>query len=140
MRRLEWFLQNTDPAYVYLEMDIYWSHVAQYKHTSYTAPDGTIVSDIFDPAGLVAEQTNRFPLFHAKDGTAAPGTANGYNIAPFGTGVIDFTTFYQRIGAKGYHNSMYEQDNANTTPPPASPALSMQNAALSYTNLAALRG
>ena len=49
-------------------MDIYWAHVAQYKHTSYTAPDGTVVTDLFDPAGTVAAQTNRFPLFHTKDG------------------------------------------------------------------------
>ena len=33
VRRLEHFLANTDPSYVYLEMDIYWAHVAQYKHT-----------------------------------------------------------------------------------------------------------
>ena len=33
-------------------------------------------------------------------------------MAPFGTGDIDYTTFFQRIGAKGYHNSMWEQDTA----------------------------
>ena len=31
VRKLEWFLQNTDPNYVYLEMDVYWAHVAQYR-------------------------------------------------------------------------------------------------------------
>ena len=98
------------------------------------------MSDVFDPAGLVAAQTQRFPLFHAKDGTAAPGTTNGYVIAPFGTGVIDYKTFFQRIGAKGYHNAMYEQDNASSVPGPATPALSLQNAAVSYQGLAALRG
>ncbi len=137
IRRLEWFLQNTDPNYVYLEMDVYWAHVAQYRFQSYTAPDGTVVPDQFDPAGLVAEQTMRYPLFHAKDGTLAPGTTNGYNFAPFGTGDIDYTTFFQRIGAKGYHNPMYEQDNA---PSGAVPAQSLQLAALSYQGLAALRG
>lgn len=139
LRRLEWFLQNTDPDYVYLEMDIYWAHVAQHRFQSYTAPDGTVVPDLFDPAGLVAEQTTRFPLFHAKDG-AKNDSAAGYSIVPFGQGDIDFTTFFQRIGAKGYHNSMYEQDNAASIPAPASPALSLQNAASSYANLAALRG
>ena len=68
VRRLEYFLANTDPAYVYLEMDIYWAHVAQYKHHTYIAPDGTSVQDIFDPAAVVAAQTTRFPFFHAKDG------------------------------------------------------------------------
>ena len=140
VRRLEWFLANTDPNYVYLEMDVFWAHVAQYKHTSYTAPDGTIVQDLFDPAGTVAAQTQRFPLFHAKDGKINTTVANGYDIVPFGTGNIDYTTFFQRVGAKGSHNSMYEQDNAAQVPAPASPGLSLQNAALSYTNLAALRG
>jgi sugar phosphate isomerase/epimerase len=137
IRRLEWFLQNTDPNHVWLEMDIYWAHVAQYRFRSFTAADGSTVEDVFDPAGLVAEQTNRFPLFHAKDGLF---TETGYSITPFGQGNIDFTTFFQRVGAKGYHNSMYEQDNAATVPAPASPALSLQNAASSYANLAALRG
>ena len=137
VRRLEWFLENTDPNYVYLEMDIYWAHVAQYRFTSFTAADGSVVADVFDPAGLVSQQTTRFPLFHAKDGLF---TETGYSITPFGQGNIDFTTFFQRVGAKGYHNSMYEQDNASSVPAPASPALSMQNAASSYTNLAALRG
>ena len=68
VRRLEHFLANTDPAYVFLEMDIYWAHVAQYRHHTYTAPDGSSVQDIFDPAATVAAQTTRFPLFHAKDG------------------------------------------------------------------------
>ena len=49
-RRLEHFLANTDPNYVYLEMDIYWAHVAQYRWHTYTAPDGTAVDDLFDPA------------------------------------------------------------------------------------------
>ena len=44
IRRLEHFLANTDPKHVYLEMDIYWAHVAQYKHHTYTAPDGSVVS------------------------------------------------------------------------------------------------
>jgi sugar phosphate isomerase/epimerase len=140
IRKLEWFLQNTDPNYVYLEMDVYWAHVAQYRFQTFTAPDGSTGTNVFDPAGLVAAQTQRFPLFHAKDGASAPGTQSGYTIVPFGQGNIDYTTFFQRIGAKGAHNSMYEQDNAAAVPAPASPALSLQNAATSYQALAALRG
>ncbi|MFE5411073.1 sugar phosphate isomerase/epimerase family protein [Microbacterium sp. NPDC056569] len=137
IRRLEWFLQNTDPNYVWLEMDIYWAHVAQYRFRSFTAANGQVVEDIFDPAGLVAEQSNRFPLFHAKDGLFTP---QGYSITPFGQGNIDFTTFFQRVGAKGYHNSMYEQDNASSVPAPAAPDLSLRNAASSYAHMASLRG
>jgi sugar phosphate isomerase/epimerase len=57
-------------------------------------------------------------------------------MVPFGTGDIDYTTFFSQMGAKGYHNPMYEQDNA----PGADPAQSLNYAALSYTNMAALRG
>lgn len=138
LRRLEWFLQNTDPSYVYLEMDIYWAHVAQFKHKVYTAPDGTAVENIFDPAGLVAAQTERFPLFHAKDGKSNPATANGYDMVPFGQGDIDYTTFFQRMGAKGYHNPMWEQDTAPGGA--ANPGQSLQFAQTSYDGMAALRG
>src|SRR6478736_888661 len=96
IRRLEHFLANTDPSYVYLEMDIYWAHVAQYKHRSFTAPDGTVVESIFDPAGVVSAQTTRFPLFHTKDGKINTATPNGYDMVPFGQGDIDYTTFFQR--------------------------------------------
>jgi sugar phosphate isomerase/epimerase len=139
IRRLEHFLANTDPAYVHLEMDVYWAHVAQYKHHTYTAPDGSVVTGaIFDPAATVAAQTTRFPLFHAKDGAQMPGTTNGYTIVPFGVGDIDYTTFFQRVGAKGSHNPMWEQDNAGGGS--ANPGQSLAYAQLSYDNLAALRG
>lgn len=138
IRRLEYFLQQTDPNYVYLEMDVYWAHVAQFKHKVFTAPDGTQVESIFDPAAVVAAQTQRFPLFHAKDGVSDPTNANGYVMAPFGQGDIDYTTFFQRIGAKGYHNPMWEQDTAPGGA--ANPAQSLQFAQTSYDGLAALRG
>ncbi|MGW9630516.1 sugar phosphate isomerase/epimerase family protein [Agromyces sp. NPDC055520] len=138
IRRLEYFLANTDPNYVYLEMDIYWAHVAQHKHRSFTAPDGSTVEAIFDPAAVVAAQTTRFPLFHTKDGKRDDSQANGYVMAPFGLGDIDYTTFFQRIGAKGYHNSMWEQDTAPGGA--ANPGQSLDFAQVSYRNIAALRG
>jgi len=138
IRRLEHFLQNTDPSYVYLEMDIYWAHVAQYKHRSFTAPDGTVVESIFDPAGVVAAQSTRFPLFHTKDGKINTATPNGYDMVPFGQGDIDYTTFFQRIGAQGYHNAMWEQD---TAPGGAvNPGQSLAFAQVAYDGMAALRG
>ena len=82
VRRLEYFLAHTDPKYVFLEMDIFWAHVAQYKHKTYTAPDGSVVTSIFDPAAVVAAQTKRFPLFHTKDGKKDTTLANGYVFAP----------------------------------------------------------
>ncbi|GAA2735746.1 sugar phosphate isomerase/epimerase [Pedococcus aerophilus] len=138
IRRLEYFLANTDPKNVFLEMDIYWAHVAKYKHTAYTAADGSTVTSIFDPAAVVAAQTKRFPLFHAKDGKSNPGTANGYDMVPFGTGDIDYATFLRRVGSKGSHNPMWEQDTAPGGT--ANPGQSLALAKISYDNMAALRG
>lgn len=138
IRRLEYFLQITDPHAVCLEMDIFWAHVAQYKHRTYTAPDGSTQTDIFDPLAVVSAQTKRFPLFHAKDGRANTSVPNGYDMVPFGTGDIDFATFFREMGAKGWHNPMYEQDNAPGGA--ASPGQSLDFAALSYRNLSELTG
>ncbi|WP_323095858.1 sugar phosphate isomerase/epimerase family protein [Intrasporangium sp. YIM S08009] len=138
VRRLEYFLANTDPKYVFLEMDIYWAHVAQYKHKSYTAPDGSTVTSVFDPAAVVEAQTKRFPLFHAKDGKSDPTQANGYVMAPFGEGDIDYPTFLRRVGSKGWHNPMWEQDTAPGGT--ANPGQSLAFAKVSYDNMAALRG
>ena len=57
---------------------------------------------------------------------------------PGGLGDIDYTTFFQRVGAKGYHNPMYEQDTAPGGA--AAPGQSLEFAKVSYENLAALRG
>ena len=138
IRRLEHFLANTDPKYVFLEMDIYWAHVAQYKHRTYVAPDGTTLESIFDPAGVVAAQTKRFPLFHAKDGKLDPSQSAGYVMAPFGQGDIDYATFLRRVGAKGSHNPMWEMDTAPGGT--ANPGQSLELAKVSYANMAALRG
>lgn len=135
IRRLEYFLTLTDPAYVFLEMDIYWAHVAQHRWRTYTAPDGSTVTSIFWPIDVVRAQTKRFPLFHAKDGRRDPMSTDGYDMVPFGTGDIDYQAFFSQMGAKGYHNPMYEQDNARQYP-----AGSLAAAELSYDNMAALRG
>ncbi|MGH3383819.1 MAG: sugar phosphate isomerase/epimerase family protein [Nocardioidaceae bacterium] len=134
-RRLEYFLTISDPAFVYLEMDIFWAFVAQHRWHTYTAPDGSSQVDVFQPLEVVQAQTTRFPLFHAKDGRRNPAVTNGYDMVPFGTGDIDFRTFFSEMGAKGLHNPMYEQDNARTFP-----TGSLDAAELSYQNLAALRG
>ncbi|MEV6037240.1 TIM barrel protein [Nonomuraea sp. NPDC052116] len=136
IRKLEYFFRISDPRRVYFEMDIFWAHVAQFKHRTYTAPDGSAQTDVFDPLATVLAQEKRFPLFHAKDGTANPGTANGYDMVPFGAGDIDYARFFGRLRSRGLHNPMYEQDNA----PGTDPGQSLQYAELSYRNMAALRG
>ncbi|MGW5098780.1 sugar phosphate isomerase/epimerase family protein [Streptomyces nodosus] len=136
IRKLEYFLSVTDPKLVWLEMDIYWAHVAQYKFHTYTAHDGSGREKVFDPAGLVTRHNKRYPLFHAKDGVVNTTNGQGYDMVPFGTGVIDYTTFFSRVGDRNYHNPMVEQDNAPST---TDPAQSLTHARIGYQNLAALR-
>ncbi|MEV4333432.1 sugar phosphate isomerase/epimerase family protein [Streptomyces sp. NPDC049597] len=136
IRKLEYFLEVTDPSSVYLELDVFWAHVAQYKFHTYTAHDGSQREQVFDPAGLVVRNTNRFPLFHAKDGVVNTQSGWGYDMVPFGTGDIDYRRFFTRVGAKNYHNPMVEQD---TAPSATVPGQSLDYARIGYDNLAALR-
>jgi sugar phosphate isomerase/epimerase len=141
VRKLEYFLQVSDPRYVHLEMDIYWAHVAQHRFQTYTAPDGSTQTNVFDPGALVAANTMRYPLFHAKDGLRTgepPEVGSGYTMVPLGTGDIDFTVFFENMGAKGFHYPMYEQDNAPGGA--ADPGRSLRFSEESYNNMAALRG
>ena len=105
-RLMEHYLEITDPELCVVELDIYWAHVAQHQHRWRYDHDGKRVEDIFDPLALVAGQTKRFALYHAKDGdriTAAPGVGNGYSIVPFGdpTSDIDFSDVLQGAGRQG---------------------------------------
>ncbi len=124
-RLMQHYLDITDPDLCVIEMDIYWAHVAQHQWRWRYDWDGNRVEDIFDPVAQVAQQTKRYALFHAKDGDRTeqePGVGNGYNIIPFGDprSDIDFQTFFSSIGAKGFHNPNYEQDNApGAAPTPA---------------------
>ncbi|MFF8841434.1 sugar phosphate isomerase/epimerase family protein [Streptomyces sp. NPDC015127] len=136
IRKLEYFLRATDPSSVWLEMDIYWAHVAQYKFHTYTAHDGSTQEQVFDPAGLVARHNPRYPLFHAKDGRVNTQNGQGYDMVTFGEGDIDYRTFFRRVGAKNYHNPMIEHDGA---PSATNPGQSLEVARISYGNLAALR-
>jgi sugar phosphate isomerase/epimerase len=138
IRRLEYFLQISDPKAVHLEMDIFWAYVAQFKHRTFTAPDGSTQTQVFDPLAVVQAQTKRFPLFHAKDGKSNPDSGNGYDMVPFGRGDIDYKNFFSNMGAKGYHNPMYEQDNAPGGD--SDPRRSLQYAQISYMNLSHLHG
>jgi sugar phosphate isomerase/epimerase len=138
IRRLEYFLQVSDPDNVWLEMDIYWAHVAQFKYRTFTAADGSKQTSVFNPLAVVQAQPIRFPLFHAKDGKSNPATGDGYEMVPFGTGDIDYAAFFSQMGAKGYHNPMYEQDNAPGGS--ADPGRSLRYSEVSYANMAALRG
>ncbi|GAA2362357.1 sugar phosphate isomerase/epimerase [Nonomuraea africana] len=137
VRKLEYFLSVSDPGLVWLEMDIFWAHVAKHRFHTYTAADGSPQTDVFDPLAVVQAQPKRFPLFHAKDGRANPASGNGYDMVPFGQGDIDYQAFFSGMGAKGYHNPMYEQDNAPGGA--ADPGRSLRFADVSYDHMASLR-
>lgn len=142
-RLMEYYLEATDPELCVIELDIFWAHVAQHQHRWFYDYDGNRVERIFDPLALVAGQTKRFALYHAKDGDAVPGappSQNGYTMIPFGDprSDIDFGTFFKDQGSKGYHNPNYEQDNAPGGN--ADPGQSLRFSRISGTNMNALRG
>jgi sugar phosphate isomerase/epimerase len=142
-RLMQHYLDVTNPDLCLIEMDIYWAHVAQHQHRWRYDWEGHRVEDIFDPLATVAKQTQRYPLYHAKDGDstgAAPGVGDGYTMIPFGDprSDIDFATFFKEQGAKGYHNPNYEQDNAPGGG--ADPGRSLRFSAISAANMNALRG
>jgi len=141
-RLMQHYLDITDRELCRLEMDIYWAHVAQHRFRWRYDYDGNRVEDIFDPLEQVAVQTMRYGLFHAKDGdrtTQAPGVGNGYQIIPFGDerSDIDFETFFSEMGAKGFHNPNYEQDNAPGGS--SDPGQSLRHASISAYNMLRLR-
>jgi sugar phosphate isomerase/epimerase len=141
-RLMQHYIDITDPDLCVLEMDIYWAHVAQHQWRWRYDWDGSRVEDIFDPLDQVATQTMRYALFHAKDGDRTdqpPGVGNGYNIIPFGDprSDIDFETFFSDMGALGFHNPNYEQDNAPGGS--ADPGQSLRHAAISASNMLTLR-
>ena len=145
-RLMQHYLDNTEPSLVVIEMDIYWAHVAQHQHRWRYDWEGNRVEDIFDPLATVAQQTQRYALYHAKDGdrtAQAPGSGDGYTMIPFGDprSDIDYATFFKEQGAKGYHNPNYEQDNApggNATP--EGRGQSLRFAVISGNNMVNLRG
>ncbi|WDZ84721.1 sugar phosphate isomerase/epimerase family protein [Micromonospora cathayae] len=138
IRKLEYFFEQTNPEHVFFELDIYWAHVAQHRWHTYTDPDGVAQTNIFDPLAMVRARTMRFPLFHAKDGKRNPNVTNGYEFAPLGQGDIDYGNFFANMGAKGYHNPMWEQDNAPGGT--ADPGRSLRYAEISYQHMSKLRG
>ena len=141
-RLMQHYLDITDPDLCVVEMDIFWAHVAQHQWRWRYDWEGNRVEDIFDPLAQVARQTMRYALFHAKDGdrtTQEPGVGNGYDMIPFGDprSDIDFQTFFANMGAKGFHNPNYEQDNAPGGS--ADPGQSLRFAVISARGMSSLR-
>ncbi|MEV8517758.1 hypothetical protein [Dactylosporangium sp. NPDC051484] len=142
-RLMQHYLDVTDPKLVVIEMDVYWAHVAQHQHRWRYDWNGNRVEDIFDPTAQVAKQTKRYALFHAKDGDATTqpnGVGDGYTMIPFGDprSDINYSGFFRGIGAKGWHNPNYEQDNAPGGN--ADPGQSLRFSKISAAGMAGLRG
>jgi sugar phosphate isomerase/epimerase len=123
VRLYDVFLKNTDPRYVYLEMDVYWAFVGQHRYPG------------FEPATYVRNQPYRYPLFHLKDGTSNT-SADGYSMVEFGAGDMPYEKFVRDIGPRDSHVGIYEQDNAVNTLP--NPPGSLGAAARSFTGIQTL--
>jgi hypothetical protein len=116
-RLMQHYIDVTDPELCLLEMDIYWSYVAQHQHRWRYDWDGNRVEDICDPLAQVQMQPKRYPLYHAEAGDSTglpPGVGNGYNMCRFGgpRSDLDFATFCTNQGATGYHTPNYAQDHS----------------------------
>ena len=117
-------IQNTDPNFVQMEMDLGWTNVG-----------GS------DPLKWFAKYPGRFPLVHVKDFTKLPdpkhvysGHFDGDEVIPdmtaVGHGIIDWPRIFKHAKQAGIKHYYVEHDN------PANP---MECARLSYEYLAKLR-
>jgi sugar phosphate isomerase/epimerase len=93
------WIGETDPRFVHLEMDIYWAYAAKNLFPG------------FEPLDYVQAQPHRYALWHVKDGAAA-ADPDGLVFVDVGDGIIDFRTFFDEQGNKGYHQYIVERDSA----------------------------
>ena len=109
-------LAETDPRYVFFEMDVYWAYVGQWQ-------SGQVLQ--FDPLKDYAIPfRDRYKLFHVKDGRK--DLIGGYtdallNIVDAGQGSIDFQAFFTELFAQSpdeveRHHYIWERDNASEHP------------------------
>ena len=85
-------LQETDPALVDFELDLYWA-----------------VRGGQDPLALFARAPGRYKLFHVKDMTDRSGSQA---MAPVGEGEIDFGSIIAARPQSGVEHFFVEHDNA----------------------------
>jgi sugar phosphate isomerase/epimerase len=109
-------LAETDPRYVFFEMDIYWAHVGQWQSGQ---------AQQFDPlTDYAIPFRDRYKLFHVKDGKkdASGGFTDAFNdIVDAGQGSIDFQTFFTTLFEQSpdevnKHHYLWERDNASSHP------------------------
>ena len=128
LRLYDYFLANTDPTAVFLEMDVYWAYVGQHRFPG------------FEPVQYIIDNPTRYPLLHLKDGKANAANANGYDITQFGDGNIPFRQFLSALPDRGARVGLMEQDNASAAAVPGFPAGSLGAAEYNFDNMIGLRG
>ncbi|MEC4020705.1 sugar phosphate isomerase/epimerase family protein [Streptomyces sp. H27-D2] len=137
VRLYDVLLAETDPDLVYLEMDIYWAFVAQYRFSKRV--DGTPAP--FEPIDYVLDCPDRYPLFHVKDGEHDEAEADGYRMVDVGDGDIDYRRFLTKVGntrgGRKDHHWIVEHDGAGD--PVTNPAGSLSTARRSARHLKSLR-
>lgn len=121
-------LANTDPRYVFWEMDIYWAYFFQ----GYLDGGGAAV----DPLQWVLKNPKRFPLFHVKDGKqAVKNDSTGQRlqfaspsqgtfplqdgICDVGQGDVNFKHFFHQLSKVSNlknHYFLWERDTARNHP------------------------
>jgi sugar phosphate isomerase/epimerase len=151
VRSMEYWLANTDPRSVCLELDTYWAYVARSLYTDYVAPDGSRRHAEFDPLATALANLDRCPVFHAKDGVPAaappPGFEGDYVWTPFGAGELPLGHFFRTVLARARGPVPYlcvEQDNgpagvgSGLGEPISDPQKSLRDAALGLKGLGAI--
>jgi sugar phosphate isomerase/epimerase len=127
VRLYDVFYDNTDPATVFLEMDVYWAFVGQHRYPG------------FEPVDYIKRNPHRYPLLHLKDGEVNPENPAGYDMVEFGIGDLPYKEFLSALAGGGKRHGIWEQDNAATRPAPGFPADSFGNAERSYVEIRSLR-
>ncbi|HEU5160612.1 MAG TPA: sugar phosphate isomerase/epimerase [Streptosporangiaceae bacterium] len=136
---------ETDPRLVYLEMDIFWAFVGQFRFSSRpdpANPSGPPIPAPFEPLDYVLSSPHRYPLFHVKDGDSDPTLRDGFRMTDVGDGDIDYERFIGAVercarGRHRRHNYLVERDDAVS--PTANPAGSFSTAKRSIDYLRSLR-
>jgi sugar phosphate isomerase/epimerase len=153
-RSMEYWLANTDPRWAMLELDTYWAYVARDLYKTYIAPDGTKMSDEFDPIATALELGTRVTFFHAKDGVRAANPPQGFEgnwvWTTFNTGDMPVEELFQQVMAnRSAADAPYvniEQDNGvageghGLGEPFSDPAKSLRDARGDLVGLMGMRG
>ena len=84
---IEYFMENTDPAYVNFQVDLYW-----------------VVKAGADPIAYMEKYPGRYKVWHIKD------MDDQGRFAPVGTGSIDFAKILEKKEVSGMQYYIVEQD------------------------------